>query len=596
MSDFHFPFRISFLCVLIIASIICIIPNPPALGTAEKDIDASGMDPVRSPATIELLIPKDGRVVTSMRVQLVWNVTEPGGAPLVFDVYVSEYDSMVVASKKEVCIGSNVQKTSLMAMILRDGKTYSWKVVGLDVENNTEIESPVSIFSVDSSIADPDSYLGISISKAEPRYDEEVSLAAIVPDTFGRHITYTWSFSDDSDIVEGNDKAKVAHSFRGFRKVTVYLTVSDELGNEQSTSLQVDIIGGPKGQASGGDYAEDKGVESSFAITCFIVIFITIIVVIVIAAQIKEKERQKKQFALPDDLYRTKERGAYSDKKTKDFLYMEDEIETGFRKMTEEIGKMTRATRDLIKGEKFGRFISILIVVFAVSTMITAYLQSDSSQKSTEEYSRAKTNLEDSNTFLLKAESIMDNDQNLLDEARRYYLEGENLWWKYVQRSVDGTPGTYHNEKGDALIAFNNAYGLLGRTNMLETDRIRSTYSVNLEDFDDFIPWDYPDEQAKMVSIDILKILDEARNDLEAYEVELKEYPTRLRNIADDQFETAKERGNEGLQYTKITTIFSIATSVIGISIVPKNKYTRKFLIFFGILIFAFGLIFVYIS
>ena len=77
---------------------------------------------------------------------------------------------------------------------------------------------------------------------------------------------------------------------------------------------------------------------------------------------------------------------------------------------------------------------------------------------------------------------------------------------------------------------------------------------------------------------------------------ELKEKSARLRNLDDIQFETAKERGDEGLLFTKITTIFSIATSVIGISIVPKNKYTRKFLILFGIGVYAFGFFFVYIS
>lgn len=582
-----------FLNIVIIALFVTIIPTHFALATADHNNGPSQGNNFRDTPGIELVAPKDGRVVNSLRVELRWSITEQGGAPLVFDVFVSEEETKVTESDLEVRIGSNIQKTSLKAMILRDGKTYCWKVVGLDVENNTEIESPVNIFSLDSSIADAGSYLGISISDPNPDYREEVFLAAIVPDTFGRYIMYSWSFSDDSSMVEGNDKAKVVHSFEDFGIQTVYLTVSDELGNEQSTSIQVVI---EDGEMCAEECAEDEGA-SSLIVMCGLVIFITIIIVIIIiAAQTKEKERQKKQFALPDDLYRTKERAAYSDKKTKDFLYMEDEIEIGFRKMTEEIRKMTRATKDLIKGEKFGRFISILIVVFAVSTMITAYLQSETNQKSTEEYGSAKTNLEDSNTFLLKAESIMDNDQNLLDEARRYYLEGENLWWKYVQRSLNGTPGTYYNEKGDALIAFNNAYGLIGRTNMQEQERIRSTYSVNLEDFDDFVPWDYPDEQVKIISIDILKILDEAKNDLEAYESELKEKSARLRNLADIQFETAKERGDEGLLFTKITTIFSIATSVIGISIVPKNKYTRKFLILFGIGVYAFGFFFVYIS
>jgi len=541
---------------------------------------------------ITLTTPKNARVVTGIGVELEWNVTGVDEGVMEFDVYVSEDEAMVTGKNAAVRFAADLKVTSMKAMILRDKKTYHWKVVGRDTENNIEISSSVSQFSIDRSIKDPNSYIGIGVSEPTPDYGERVIINAIVPNTFGMHVTYSWTFSDDHSTEKGTDKAKVIHNFTRYGGQTVHLTVTDELGNEQSTSIEVDVGGG---RDAGMGAAEDKALSDSTYSMCIIflaIIITTIIVIIVIAAKIKGKERERKQFKVPSGLYKPQGPAGSRDPGTQEEYYIESQITRGFRNMQDEIRLMTEVTKDLIKGEKFGRTISVFIVIFAVSTLFSAYLQSNSNQDSTNEYSLAISNLEDSNTQLLQAESTIANDRTLLEEARKYYVEGENLLWKYVQKTMAGPDDAYHDEKGDSLIAFNNAYDSILQTGMIKTVYIRDTYSVNLDDFDDFIPWDYPVEQVKLVSRDILAILNNYDSKFDDYQDELKEDSEEQRVIADEQFENAKELGNQGLIFTRATTFFSIATSVVGISIVPKNKHTRKFLIGIGIVIYAIGILF----
>ena len=573
-------------------AIFALLLSNPVMSMTSDNKNIAANETNRSGKTIELVSPKDARVVSTIGIELSWNVTDGNAAVFTYDVYVSEDGEKVTENDRAARLGSGLTETSLKAMILLDKTTYYWKVVGNNIDDNDEISSLVGLFSIDQSIQDPDNYLGISISNPTPRYGEEVYFAAIVPNSFGRFITYSWEFPDSEVIIEGSDKAKVAHSFQGSGQRTVHLTVSDELGNEQSTSVHVNAMRGDPAACSGG-YGEDKS-DTLLFVACPVVVFIIIIIVVAaISAQAKEKERQKNQFALPSEMYEVEDKGDYADEEVDRIYNMEWYMEKGFRKVSDEIRKMTKTTKEMIKGERFGRYISIFIVTFAISTMVSAYLQSNSNQESTEKYSLAKTYLEDSNTLLLQAESIIDNDINLLEQARRYYVEGENLLWKYIQKTLNGTPGSYSNEKGDSLIAFNNAYGLIVQSNMHRSNHIRRSYSVNLADFDDFVPWDYGNEQIKLVSIDILSILEDYESDFDSYEEKLKEESASLRRIADREFDMAKEKGDEGLAYTRTTTFFSIATSIIGISIVPKNKYTRRILIFVGMAIFGAGFIFI---
>ncbi len=578
-----------------IFTIFAVLISAPVLGSVPPQKINYPDEPNRAIAPIELVSPKEARVVSGIGIELSWNVAGEYSGSYSFDVYVSEDGEKVTASNKGTRLGSGLTETSLKAMILLDKTTYYWKVVGKDIGDNEQISSLVGQFSIDRSIPDPDNYLGISVSNPNPRYGEEVYFAAMVPNTFGDFISYSWDFEDTNENIEGSDKAKVTHSFQRHGKKLVQLTVSDELGNEQSTSVLVEVEGGePAASMSGGSMKDSS--YSSIIVVCMVVFFIVIIIVVVaISAAAKEKERQKNQFAVPSEIYETEDKGDHPDENPEFIYNMEWYMEKGFRKVTDEMKNMTKATKDLVKGERFGKYLSIFIVAFAISTMVSAYLQSNSNQESTEKYSLAKTHLEDSNTLLLQAESIIDNDVNLLEQARRYYVEGENLLWKYIQKTLNGTPESYYNEIGDSLIAFNNAYGLIVQSNLYRSKHVTRSYAVNLVDFDDFVPWDYSNEQIKLISIDILGVLEKYRSDFDSYEEDLKEESISLRGYADSQFDGANELGDEGLSFTRATTFFSIATSVIGISIVPKNKYTRRILIFVGLAVFASGFFFIQI-
>ncbi len=589
MSRSSDPKIITTYCFILVAMILLIV-TPATLADT-----TGGNDAEKRSGTITLSSPKEARVVTTIGVGLEWNVTGVDISVMEFDVYVSEDEAKVAGNNLTVLFATNLKSTSMKAMILLDLKTYHWKVVGRDTENGTDISSTIGQFSIDRSIKDPNSYIGISISEKTPEYGQEVNISAVVPNTFGSHITYSWTFTDDHTTLEGTYYAMVPHSFERYGSQTVHLTVTDELGNEQSTSIEVDVGGVDDDDVA--DPAEDKGMvgkeaSSSICISLLAIMIVIVIVIIIIAAKIKEKEREKKQFKVPSHLYKTQGPAGSREPAPQEEWHIESQITHGFRNMQDELRLMTQATKDLIKGEKFGRTISVFIVIFAVSTLFSAYLQSSSNQDSTNEYSIAISNLEESNTDLLLAESTIDRDRTLLEEARKFYVEGENLLWKYIQKAMSGPEGTYYNEKGDSLIAFNNAYDSILQTGMIETVHIRDTYSVNLDDFDDFIPWDYPVEQVKLVSRDILKILDDYDSKFDDYQEGLKEDSEERRVMADEQFENAKELGNQGLIFTRATTFFSIATSVVGISIIPKNKHTRKFLIGIGIVIYAIGILF----
>lgn len=561
---------------------------------AAADDDLHG-DTRATPTNIELTTPKNARMVSTYPVSLGWNVSAACPDDLVFDVYASEMLWEIEQHSTHSRIANGVKGTTLRAMILFDGKTYHWAVVARDVENGTETASSIGQFTLDRAASGGQAKLEISASQVDIMGRETVYFAALVPDSFGFYVNFTWSFPDDNTIVQGADKAKVVHVFEEPGGHNVRLTVKDELGNEQTETITIFVVVPPPA-CSGKD--EELNTVRGASSACFVIVivmFIIVMVLVALAAKAKEAERQKKQFAVPDDLYKQKPRVYVEDTYSMDAPRVEEGIEKGFRAMNDEIKSMTAAVRDMIKGERFGRAISIFIVIFAVSTMATAYLQANSNRESTDEYGRAMSDLERANTLLLQAESTIDRDRQLMEEARRYYLEGENLWWKYVQKTLlEGD--SYCNEKGDALIAYDNAYRLVMESNMYSIKSLGRRYSVNLRSFDDFVPWDFPDDQIKLLSIDIGRVFGSYETTFGEYTKELRKESETLQLRADGQFDEARTLGEEGLTYTRATTFFSVATSVIGISFVPRNKNMRRFLVFLGIAVYAAGFLFMAIS
>ncbi len=255
------------------------------------------------------------------------------------------------------------------------------------------------------------------------------------------------------------------------------------------------------------------------------------------------------------------------------------------------IGELAGRMAHAEKVERYKYVAAVFIAVIAITSVYSAVLQDEAKRQEEEFKTKSIMALNDANTESIKTESIISEDMQKIASAKRYFMTGEELRWYHLRETINNTNITYTQYKGEAIIAYDNAYDLLESTVMLEKRFIVLQWTTNLDSYADFAPWEYSDLQMLRLATDLQDAFDQSERNADAYKSALRAPSEQKRLEAENYTKRAADAGESASQLLRATTLFTVATTLAGISMIPTDE--KKLLAIMGValLIYFSGIV-----